>query len=96
MNTIATPPALPKAARLIGKILVAIAYVLGLWCLIQTEYAHLHATGWWVLGFLVISHIGELFYYRAFLQHAQATAFDYAQTFAFGIFHSAGLRSDTC
>ena len=85
------PPALPAIACTIGKVLCLLAYVIGVWCLVQTNDSALTETGWWILGFLLISHIVELFIYRPFLQQVQATAADYLQVFVFGIFHSATL-----
>lgn len=85
------PPALPAVACTIGKILCLLAYIIGLWCLIQTGNPELTETGYWILGFLVISHIAELFIYRPFLQHVKASNADYLQVFVFGIFHSATL-----
>lgn len=89
------PPNLPAFACTVGKVLCVLAYVIGLWCLIQTDKPELTESGWWILGFLVVSHIFELAYYRPFLQQVKASSLDYLQVFAFGIFHSATLLPKT-
>jgi uncharacterized protein YhhL (DUF1145 family) len=86
------PPVLPPVALTAGKISVALTWLFCAVAPVISTSPTLQSLALWLAGFLVVSHIGELIMFNAFLKAAKAGTSDYVQAFLFGMFHTGGLQ----